>query len=145
MSVTPRFRDLTDAECHEILARNHVGRIAYALHEHVNVQPIGYVMHEGWLACRTEEGSKLLTLRQSPYVAFEVDEVEGPFDWRSVIVQGSVYEDAPPTPGHAATLAALREVMPDVFTSADPVPERDVLFRVHIREMTGRTATTTPR
>jgi nitroimidazol reductase NimA-like FMN-containing flavoprotein (pyridoxamine 5'-phosphate oxidase superfamily) len=142
MNPKATFRDLTERECRELLARNHVGRIAYQMREHVNIVPLGYVYHEEWLACRTQEGSKVSVLRQSPYVAFEVDEVEGIFDWKSVVVQGSWYEEDRPTSGRDETLAALRAVAPDILTPADPTPFRDVLFRIHIREITGRAATT---
>ncbi len=144
MSTQARFRELTEAECREVLARNHVGRIAYQIRELVNIVPLGYVYHGAWLACRTQEGSKVEVLRHSPYVAFEVDETEGIFDWTSVVVQGSWYEEDQAGPGREQTLEALRAVAPDVLTPQDPAPFRDVLFRIHIREITGRAATTKP-
>jgi nitroimidazol reductase NimA-like FMN-containing flavoprotein (pyridoxamine 5'-phosphate oxidase superfamily) len=142
MSGKAVFRDLSDTECRELLARNNIGRIAYQIRDHVNIVPLGYVYHDEWLACRTQEGSKVSVLRHSPYVAFEVDEVEGLFDWKSVVVQGSWYEEDLPTEGREETLAALRSVAPDVLTPDDPTPFRDVLFRIHIREITGRAAST---
>ena len=143
MSAKANFRYLTEQECRELLARNHVGRIAYQIKDYVNIVPLGYVYHGDWLACRTQEGSKVSVLRQSPYVAFEVDEVEGLFDWKSVVVQGSWYEeDLPTSSGREETLAALRAVAPEVLTPDDPTPFRDILFRIHIREITGRAATT---
>lgn len=142
MSLKATFRDLSERECRELLARNHVGRIAYQIKGYVNIVPLGYVYHGDWLACRTQEGSKVSVLRQSPYVAFEVDEVEGLFDWKSVVVQGSWYEEDRPTSGREETLAAIRAVAPEVLTADDPTPFRDILFRIHIREITGRAATT---
>ncbi len=142
MSDKPVFTELSDGECRAILAGNHIGRIAFAHQNRVNVHPIGYVFRENWLACRTQEGGKIEVLRRSPYVAFEVDEVEGPLDWRSVVVQGSVYEEDFPTASREETLAALRSIMPSVLTPDDPTPQRHLLFRIHIREMTGRSATT---
>lgn len=142
MSPRATFRDLSERECRELLSRNHVGRIAYQIGEYVNIVPLGYVYHGDWLACRTQEGSKVSVLRRSPYVAFEVDEVEGLFDWKSVVVQGSWYEEDRPTTGREETLAALRAVAPSVLTPEDPTPFRDILFRIHIREITGRAATT---
>jgi nitroimidazol reductase NimA-like FMN-containing flavoprotein (pyridoxamine 5'-phosphate oxidase superfamily) len=142
MSGKAVFAELTDAECRELLARHHVGRIAYQMREYINIAPIGYVYHGEWLACRTQEGTKVSVLRHSPYVAFEVDEVEGPFDWKSVVIQGSYYEEDLPNEGREETLAALRAASPQIFTDDDPTPFRDVLFRIHIRELTGRSATT---
>lgn len=143
MATTPTFRELAETECRDVLARNSVGRIAFSLHDRVNVQPIGYVLQDDWLACRTQQGSKVEVLRRSPYVAFEVDEVQGPLDWVSVIVQGSVYEQDPDSTVGQETIAVYRRLLPEAFTESDSTRHRDVLIRIHIREMTGRAASTT--
>ncbi len=145
---TPTFRDLTRAECEAILARNHVGRLAYTFHDRVDIEPIHYVYDEGWIYGRTAPGTKLATLAHHRWVAFEVDEAEGIFDWRSVTVHGAFYiltHDAPAPPDvmrHAIDL--LRDLLPETLTDQDPVPFRTVLFRVHASEITGREATTDP-
>lgn len=144
MTPTPRvvFRDLDRAECEAIVARNHAGRIAFSFRDKVDIQPIGYVYGREWLSARTEQGAKLETLSHSPWVAFEVDEVEGPYDWRSVVIRGTVYLMPEDSPEHAETSAAIRRVIPDAFTESDPAPQRNVVFRIYIREMTGRSAST---
>ena len=134
------FRDLDRAECEALLARNHVGRIAFSFKDRVDIQPIGYVYEGDWLSGRTEEGAKLETVQHSPWVAFEVDEVEGPYDWRSVVIRGTVYLMHEGSPDHAETAAAIRKVIPDAFSPSDPAPHRTVLFRIYARDMTGRLA-----
>ncbi len=141
--MPPTFRDLDRAEIHTILARNNVGRIAFSFRNRVDIQPIGYVFRDGFIYARTEAGSKLETLARSPWVAFEVDEVEGMFDWRSVVVRGTVYRIDPegsPVEQQAweTALAALRSVVPQTLADGDPVPFRDVLFRLKVDEATGR-------
>src|SRR5215218_9884922 len=120
----PAFRELSRDECDALLSRNVVGRIAYTFHDHVGIAPIGYVYWGDRLYLRTEPGSKLETMAHNPWVAFEVDEVEGPFDWRSVVVRGTVarlkrdgstYDDQ--TYEHALTL--LRGAIPQTFTKHD--------------------------
>ena len=143
----PSFGELTRAECDELLARNHVGRLAFTFHDRVDVEPVHYVYADGWLHGRTGPGAKLSTLRHHPWVAFEVDEVKGLFNWRSVVVHGVVHiPDADGAPSDrealAATLAQLRTLLPEALESDDPAPERLVLFRIHIDEITGRSATT---
>ena len=134
------IRDLDPAECEALLARHHVGRIAFSFKDRVDIQPIGYV-HEGeWLSCRTEPGTKLETLHHSPWVAFEVDEAAGVFDWESVVIRGTVYLMPEGSPDRAATIASMQKVVPEAFTAADPTPYRNVVFRVYPREMTGRRA-----
>jgi nitroimidazol reductase NimA-like FMN-containing flavoprotein (pyridoxamine 5'-phosphate oxidase superfamily) len=104
------------------------------------------VYADGVLYARTSAGHKLQTLDHHRWVAFEVDEVAGPFEWRSVVVRGSVYRVEPGETPHARetydrTVARLRELVPAVFTDADPAPHRTALFRIHPDRMTGRAAT----
>jgi hypothetical protein len=39
-------------------------------------------------------------------------------------------------------VAAVRRLAPEAFTPDDPIPERAVLFRIHVDELQGRAATT---
>jgi len=40
----------------------------------------------------------------------------------------------------SAEPSRLRELVPGTFTVDDPAPERDIVFGIFIREITGRTA-----
>lgn len=142
----PAFRDLSREESEAILARNHVGRVAYADAARVYIQPIGYVYADGVVNCRTSPGEKLEVLARYPYVSFEVDEVEGPFSWRSVVATGTAYHADPEgspheREAHTRAVELFRRVMPATFTPADPTPYRDVVLRIHIAHLTGREAT----
>jgi nitroimidazol reductase NimA-like FMN-containing flavoprotein (pyridoxamine 5'-phosphate oxidase superfamily) len=139
------FRDLDATEMNELLTRNHVGRIAYSFHDRVDIEPISYVYADGAIYMRTAPGSKLLTLTHAPWVAFEVDEVHGPFDWRSVVAHGTVYflnDSGSPidrsTYRHA--VARLRELVPDALDRDDPTPMRRVVVKLYPAGITGRAA-----
>jgi uncharacterized protein len=141
----PTFRELSRHECDLLLARNHVGRLAFAVHDRVDIQPIHYVYEPGWLFGRTSEGSKLVTLAHSHWVAFEVDEVRGVFDWSSVVVHGTFHRiDPQGSPRDQAASARavhlLREIIPETFERDDPAAFRTVLFRIAVGEVTGRAA-----
>jgi nitroimidazol reductase NimA-like FMN-containing flavoprotein (pyridoxamine 5'-phosphate oxidase superfamily) len=138
---------LAPAECDAILGRNNVGRVAFTFHDHVDIEPVHYVYANGWLHGRTAPGAKIAILRHHPWVAFEVDEIEGLFDWRSVVVRGVVdMLDANRSPSdreaYAATLAHIRTLVPDALRRSDPTPGRFLLFRIHVDEMSGRAAST---
>lgn len=87
----PTFRELTRAEAEAVLARNHVGRLAFVDEErHVDITPIHYVFAHGMVHGRTAAGTKLSAVAHRPWVAFETDEVEAAFRWRSVVVRGTI-------------------------------------------------------
>lgn len=139
------FRDLTPQEMERLLKRTHVGRLAFTLHDRVDIEPIHFVFQDGALYGRTEPGTKLRILAQHPWVALEIDEVDGPFDWQSVVVKGTVYlveqGEAPQlADAYERALRAIRTLMPEAFTPDDPVPTRTALLRLHIHEMHGRAA-----
>ena len=145
----PTLRALSLDECDDLLQRNQVGRLAFTFHDRVDIEPVHYVYADGWLHGRTSPGTKVATLLHHPWVAFEVDEVQGLFDWRSVVVHGVVdIPDADGSPADKAaftgTLALIRELVPEALEADDPTPLRQVLFRIHVDEVTGR-ASSTPR
>lgn len=142
---TPTFRELSAAECHALLARQSLGRLAFISAQRVDIEPIHYVFSDGWIFGRTSEGTKVRALEQRPWVAFEVDEVESPFDWRSVVVQGTIYflsEEGSDLEQRefARALATLREQDPDALRQGDLTPHRTLLFGLHVDVMNGRAA-----
>jgi len=143
---TVAFRDLTSDEMRALLARTHVGRIAFSFHDRVDIRPIHYVYDDNWLYGRTSSGGKLITLRHNQWVAFEVDEVRGPFDWESVVAHGSFYHvgkgGAPQSELKAEALDRIRRFAPDAFSNNDLVPFRTELFAIAIDSLTGRAAST---
>src|SRR5215212_6700726 len=147
----PSFHALEPAVCRQILERNHVGRVAFSFRDRVDIEPIHYVFVDGWIYGRSSPGAKLTTLQHNRWVAFEVDEVEGLFEWRSVVVHGAVYFLEPsstsaaerkPDDEAAATYDAavehLRRLIPAALRHEDPTPERSVVFRIHANEINGR-------
>lgn len=145
-NASPEFFVLTPADCVRILARNHVGRLAFRNAESVDIEPIGYVASGDWVFMRSAHGAKLEAIAHNPFVAFEVDEIDGPFDWRSVVVHGTIYllpKDGAPIEQRQfeRALKALRSAMPGAFTAADPVPERQIVYGLHIDRREGRMAT----
>jgi nitroimidazol reductase NimA-like FMN-containing flavoprotein (pyridoxamine 5'-phosphate oxidase superfamily) len=140
------IRDLGFTEIEAMLRSHTYGRLAFTFRDRVDIEPIHYVYGAGWLYCRTSPGTKLTQLTHHPWVAFEIDEVAGLFEWRSVVVKGTVYFVEPD--GSAAldeawhqALEALRKLVPAALRDDDPAPGRTVVFRVHIDEMHGRAAT----
>jgi nitroimidazol reductase NimA-like FMN-containing flavoprotein (pyridoxamine 5'-phosphate oxidase superfamily) len=143
----PQIRVLDRDECEAILSRNHVGRLAFSRQNRVDIEPLHYVFSNGWLYGRTSHGAKLQATGDEWYpVAFEVDEVEGIFQWRSVVVHGGFYPMDEHGPEWEQTewrrgVELLRSLIPQTLTPDDPAPHRQVLFRIAVQEATGREAT----
>ncbi len=144
-SLPPRIRELTRSEIDEILARNHIGRIAYSFRDRVDIEPINYIYHDGWLYGRTSPGTKLSTIQHNYWVAFEVDEIEDADNWRSIVIHGGFYPISPA--GSEATMKVwdqavglLRQLWPDILTEKDPTPHRWVLWRIAVQEVRGLAA-----
>ena len=142
---SPVFRDLDFVEIEAMLKEHSYGRLAFTFRDRVDIEPIHYVYEDGWLICRTSPGTKLTQLAHHPWVAFEIDEVRALFEWRSVVVKGTVYfaeQGQTHDETWRASLEALRRLVPSALTPDDPTPGRNVIFRVHIDEMHGRAAGT---
>lgn len=142
----PSFRELSRDECIALLDRHQVGRLAFSQRERLDIEPIHYVHLDGWLYGRTQPGTKLEVLLHNRWVAFEVDEVEALFEWRSVVVRGGLYllraeGSEAEQERYAQGVAAVRRLIPEAFTPADPTPQRAILFRIHVDELIGRAAT----
>jgi nitroimidazol reductase NimA-like FMN-containing flavoprotein (pyridoxamine 5'-phosphate oxidase superfamily) len=128
-----------------LLSRCHIGRLAFTFHDKVDIEPISYVYEDGWIYARTSPGTKLTTVKHHPWVAFEVDEINGRYDWQSVVVRGTIYF-VDPERGLAdadefeRALEILRTADQHAMTEKDDAPHRQMIFRIHADEITGRAA-----
>lgn len=136
-------RELSRDESLALLAKHHVGRLGISFHDVIRVEIANYVYAEGWIYARTVLGADVLTVRHHPWVAFEADEIEGIYDWRSVEVSGAVEFLSSDVSSHdwfkfENAVRLLREVVPQVLTADDPMPERVQLLRMHVDNVRGR-------
>src|SRR5215212_2997128 len=83
---------LSTEEINQLLRRHHVGRIGCSANDRPYVVPINYVYEYDAIYSFSVPGRKINIMREQPLVSFEIDEIDGPSNWRSVIVEG-VYEE----------------------------------------------------
>ena len=139
------IRDLSRREFEALLTKHHVGRLGISFHDRVRVELANYAYHKGWIYARTEQGSDLASMQHHPWAAFEVDEIDGMYDWRTVEVSGSIELIAKGSAFARSSVfetavQLMRTVVPAVLTSNDPIPERVQILRIHVDEIRGREA-----
>jgi nitroimidazol reductase NimA-like FMN-containing flavoprotein (pyridoxamine 5'-phosphate oxidase superfamily) len=84
---------LPDGECWELIAQEEIGRVAVLVDGAPEIYPINHTVWEGAILFRTDRGSKLRGIVQSPMVCFEVDGTSpaAKIGW-SVMVKGRAVE-----------------------------------------------------
>ena len=141
----PAFSAMSEPECEDLLQRNHVGRLCFINDGQPDIEPVHYVRGDGWIFLRSAMGTKIEAFAHRPYVAFEIDEINDTFDWRSVVARGTIYVltlDG----GHVEKRAleraveALRSFVPETLTDEDPTPTRQIVYGIHVDRLTGRMA-----
>ncbi|GAB3949623.1 pyridoxamine 5'-phosphate oxidase family protein [Spirosoma harenae] len=137
------LRDLSPEVTDHILRSQFFGRIGCAADGQVLVVPVSYLYDGQTIYGQTRTGTKTELLRQNPNVCFEVDEVQTPSCWRSVVVQGiyeeltgdeRLYAEQQLGPGR---IAPFRETAPANIGSTDS----RIVYRIRILSKTGRSET----
>ena len=101
-----RWQELTKSECFELLAREHLGRVAVVDDRGPIVFLVNFVLDRHMVVLRTDEGTKLDAAIKSSRVAFEIDGTDPATrtGW-SVVVRGETVEVTNP-----AELARLHKL-----------------------------------
>jgi nitroimidazol reductase NimA-like FMN-containing flavoprotein (pyridoxamine 5'-phosphate oxidase superfamily) len=137
------LRPLSPRRSEAVLARNSVGRIAFAHRGHVNIAPMLYVFIDGWLYARADAALRI-AIRHNRWVAVEVAEVSGVSEWRSVVARGACHSTTArgSTAGDAlaAGIERLRNRIPEMSRPGRGAPFRTAIYRVHVDELTGYAA-----
>ena len=132
-------------ECEDILARNNVGRIAFALQDRVSIIPVNYVYADGCIYGRTAAGGKLREILRNRRIAFEVDEHTQLFEWRSVVVRGPLYLLDPSTDPseeriYSKAVRTIQRLASSALTEFDPTFCRDQLFIIRVVQISSRSS-----
>ncbi len=83
---------MTHDEIEQLLLRGVVGRIGCHAEGRTYVVPIRYAYDGECVYAQSAEGLKLRTMRSNPNVCFEVDDIEEPARWSSVMAWGTYDE-----------------------------------------------------
>lgn len=136
----------SDEECKELLRRVSFGRLACALHNQPYVVPVAFSYEPECIYVFSTLGKKIEWMRQNPKVCLQVDEIERPSHWTSVVINGTYLELREPQ--YTAAKERARELLGE---SAEwwvaPMAERrekvsdlsiePIFFRIDIESMSG--------
>ena len=143
---SPDLGRLREDQIEDVLRTATIGRIGCRDGDSVYVVPISFVCDGGCVYGHSAEGRKLTLMRATPEVCFEVEDVRGPSDWRSVIAWG-MFEEL-----HGDEARTALDLLASRFAPLGTRPEPGtpppshghstsmppVLFRIRLLSTTGR-------
>jgi nitroimidazol reductase NimA-like FMN-containing flavoprotein (pyridoxamine 5'-phosphate oxidase superfamily) len=135
-------------ECRALLIASRVGRLASVRDGQPYVVPISFVYEDGHAYSFSLVGHMVLAMRGHPQVCLEVDEIQNPRNWWSVVAFGRYEElsEASHWRDHAWSL--LQKARPNWWEPGSEAPHSEgrvaapphLFFRINIEEVTGRRA-----
>ena len=125
-----RWQELTKSECFQLLAQEHLGRVAVVDELGPLVLPVNFVLDRYMVVFRTDAGTKLEVACRGSRVAFEIDGIDtaAHTGW-SVVVRGEAIEVT-----DSAELARLRKRSLDPWAPG----EKAHFVRILPAALTGR-------
>jgi nitroimidazol reductase NimA-like FMN-containing flavoprotein (pyridoxamine 5'-phosphate oxidase superfamily) len=139
--ATTEAQVLDERDVSALLARNITGRIAFELDGEIEILPVSYVYADDTIYLRSSGTGRLAgTDPAGARVAFEVDEIHSTNKWRSVVVRGTLLR-IDREGQHEEWMRAvgrLRRLMPDALRETDFAGYRNTLFRILVRNASGR-------
>ena len=141
---------LNNHEMDDLLRSEPMGHIGCHADGETYVVPISYAYDGTYIYCHTEEGKKASMMRKNPRICFQVDGMKNMANWKSVIIQG-IFEELKEGNERAKAMKVLLERYLPILSSItthlgndwpfmpeDPEEIKGLIFRIAIREKTGR-------
>jgi uncharacterized protein len=134
--------ELTAGETEQLLRRQQVGRLGVAGDGRVYIFPVSYGYDGACIYAVSQLGLKVRLMRTNPEVCFEVEEVESPARWWTVMVHGT-YEELWDEAERDAAFAHIAGQGTGATAPLSLAPytgqmETLIVYRIRIAEKTGR-------
>jgi uncharacterized protein len=135
------LRQMSEAEAAELLRRNREGRLGCVFGGYPYVVPVGYIFDGKSIYSHSLPGRKITALRADPRACLQVDEIEGDWNWRSVLAFGDYQEiTSEEERGHILNdlLAGFPRLTPveSVISQGSDTP-RVIVFRLRVVGISG--------
>lgn len=136
----------------DVLTSNILGRIGCTDGTKTYVVPVNYVFDGKYIIAHSVLGMKIHMMRKNPKVCFEVDEMKGLTNWKSVIIWGEYQELTDERDRYSAMKLFVDRTMHMKISETAIPPEisgqrlhprspgniKPIVYRIVIEEMTGR-------
>jgi nitroimidazol reductase NimA-like FMN-containing flavoprotein (pyridoxamine 5'-phosphate oxidase superfamily) len=141
------IRDLTTPECHDVLQKATIGRLACARENQPYVVPIHVYFDGDCLYSFAMLGQKIAWMRENPRVCVQVDDIVDRFNWATVVVFGR-YEELLSMPSDADARRNAHELFrrvpewwqPGASTAEPQTIRMAMVYRIQIDSLSGRLA-----
>jgi uncharacterized protein len=130
---------LRDGDSLAILREGTLGRLGCIAAGWPYVVPVNYFFDGKDIYIHTLPGKKLDALRANPRICLQVDEIEDPYNWRSVIAYGT-FEEVSGEETQENILTRLYSRLPHMTPVESKLVEGakgTVVFRIKVEEVTG--------
>jgi nitroimidazol reductase NimA-like FMN-containing flavoprotein (pyridoxamine 5'-phosphate oxidase superfamily) len=140
-----RIHELTRDECLAVLARASIARLACARDGQPYVVPVSIVFDHDYLYSFSTSGQKIAWMRENPRVCLEVDEVEDPRRWVTVLAFGT-FEELTLRPEHRDARETASRLFrerpgwwePAIARLSSGERHSPVIYRIAITRVSGR-------
>jgi nitroimidazol reductase NimA-like FMN-containing flavoprotein (pyridoxamine 5'-phosphate oxidase superfamily) len=133
--------ELEPAEVEQVLQEQQIGRLGVAGDGRIYIFPVLYGYDVAFIYAVSQLGLKVRLMREHPGVCFEVEEVESPARWRTVLVHGRYEELWEQAARDAAQRQIASQGVRTVPLSLAPYTGRIetlIVYRIPIAAKTGR-------
>jgi len=140
--------ELTPHEIESLLQSEVIGRVGCSANGITYVVPVSYAYDGKHIYAHSKEGMKIQLMRQNPLVCFEIDRMENPSNWKSVIVWGK-YEELKGNDqkmGLQKLIARFQQLATSETSMLhglegqqnDSGPYKAIIYRIEVKEKSGR-------
>lgn len=129
---------LTNEDALKILGAGRLGRLACIADGEPYVVPINYFFDGENIYMHSLAGKKIAALRSNPRACLQVDEIEDPYHWRSVIAYGN-YEEISDEQERERVMADLFQRMPHLTPVESKMAKglsQAIVFRLKVDSLT---------
>jgi uncharacterized protein len=132
--------ELTAEETEHLLRRQQFGRLGVTGDGRIYIFPVSYGNDGAFIYAVSQLGLKVRLMRENPEVCVEVEEVESPARWRTVMAHGTfeeLWDEA--SRDHAfAQITDQGDLAPLSLAPYTGHMETLIVYRIRVMEKTGR-------